>query len=223
MTGNQLMLIQSPPPAASPGAGRATPVDAGAQDEARPPAGAGGGSGDLPPQNAQAPHAGAGAPFHGEFRALITPHRSLGPRGFRLFMALVLVCSVIGSLPFVMIGAWPVAGFFGLDLLALYVAFRLSYERGFAFEEVVVNNVSLVLRKVSHRGEETLWRFNPLWTTLLRDNNEHFGLMGLALASRGEVVPVASELSPEERETFAAALSAALSAARRGELPGAAA
>lgn len=163
------------------------------------------------------PHGPASGPVH-EFRALITPHRSLGPRGFRLVMALVLVSSVVGSLPFVFIGAWPVAGFFGLDLLALFVAFRLSYYRANAFEEIVVDNASLFLRKVSHTGEQAEWRLNPLWTTLLREHDEEFGLLRLSLASRGAVIPVAEALSAEEREGFAAALAGALSAARRGEL-----
>lgn len=133
-------------------------------------------------------------------------------------MALVLVCSVIASLPFVILGAWPVAGFFGLDILALYVAFRLSFSRAAAFEEIVVDSVSLMLRKVSHTGEQVEWRFNPLWTSLLRETDDEFGLLSLRLASRGDVVTVAEALSVAERESFAKALSEALGAARRGEL-----
>lgn len=153
-----------------------------------------------------------------EFRALITPHRSLGANGFRLVMALVLVCSVVASLPFVLLGAWPVAGFFGLDVLGLYLAFRLSFTRASAFEEIVVTGGSLILRKVSHTGAQVEWRFNPLWTTLIRENDTEFGLLRLSLASRGEVAPVGEALSAAERESLAAALSAALGAARRGEL-----
>lgn len=154
----------------------------------------------------------------GEFRALITPHRSLGRRGFRIVMALVLTCSVVASLPFMMMGAWPVAGFFGLDILALYIAFRLSFARAAAFEEVVVTSVSLMLRKVSHTGAQAEWRFNPLWTSLLREHDDEFGLLRLSLASRGQIVPVGEALSAAEREHFASALAAALGAARRGEL-----
>lgn len=153
-----------------------------------------------------------------EFRAVITPHRSLSARAFRHIMTLALICSVVASLPFVVLGAWPVAGFFGLDLLALYIAFRLSFARARAFEEIVVTSVSLVLRKVSHNGEQAEWRFNPLWTSLLRENDDEFGLLRLSLASKGQIVPVGEALSAQERETFAAALAAALGSARRGVL-----
>ena len=44
------------------------------------------------------------------FDATITPHRSLGQNGFRIVMTLVCLASVISSIPFVVLGAWPVAG-----------------------------------------------------------------------------------------------------------------
>ena len=57
---------------------------------------------------------------------------------------------------------------------------------------------------------------NPLWTQLIRDVHEDFGLQHLFLVSRGRKLPVAGFLSPPERESFAAALSAALGEAKRG-------
>lgn len=152
------------------------------------------------------------------FAATITPHRSLGANAFRLVMGLVLLASVVSSLPFVIMGAWPVAGFFGLDLLALYIAFRVSFHRSRAFEEVILTRVQLLLRKVSHRGEAAEWRFNPLWTRLDRDSDPEFGLQRLAIVSRGQRVLIAQALSAPERETFADAFAHALARAKRGEL-----
>ena len=43
------------------------------------------------------------------FDATITPHRSLGQNGFRIVMTLVCLASVISSIPFVVLGAWPPA------------------------------------------------------------------------------------------------------------------
>lgn len=67
------------------------------------------------------------------FSAVIRPHRSLSLRGFRILMVLVCLVSVAASLPFLIMGFWPVAGFFGLDFLGLYIAFRVSYRQGEAF------------------------------------------------------------------------------------------
>src|SRR3712207_6229478 len=103
------------------------------------------------------------------FSAVIRPHRSLSPQGFRLVMGLLCVTSAAASLPFLLMGFWPVAGFFGLDFVGLYIAFRISYRQGRSFELLELTPVRLILRKVSHRGETREWRFNPLWTRLDRE------------------------------------------------------
>src|SRR4051794_430382 len=150
------------------------------------------------------------------FSAIITPHRSLSGTGFLLVMALIGSLSFIGGLFFFLLGAWPVIGFLGLDVVLVYWAFRANYRAAAAFEEVTVTPSELRLRRVSHRGEVAEWTLNPLWTKLDREKHEEFGLLKLFLVSRGGRFAVAGFLSPKERETFAAALSAALGEARRG-------
>src|SRR5271168_5601410 len=72
------------------------------------------------------------------FSAVITPHRSLGPRGFLIFMLAIGGLSFVSGMIFVMLGAWPVCGFFGLDVLFVYLAFRANYRTARASEEVTV-------------------------------------------------------------------------------------
>jgi uncharacterized membrane protein len=150
------------------------------------------------------------------FSAIITPHRSLSSKGFLMVMALVGGFSFIAGLFFFLLGAWPVIGFLGLDVLLVYWAFQANYRAAAAFEEVTVTPSELRLRQVSHRGEVTEWTLNPLWTRLDREKHEEFGLLKLFLVSRGRRLSIAGFLSPKEKESFAAALSAALGEARRG-------
>ena len=150
------------------------------------------------------------------FAAVIRPHRSLGRDGFRLVMSLCCLATIGASVPFIVLGFWPVGGLFGFDLMALYVAFRVNYRRGESFEEVVLTPLELLFRRVSHRGEKREWRFNPLWTKLDRENDEDFGLQKLALVSRGERLVIAGDLSPQERESLADALGHALAEVKRG-------
>ena len=150
------------------------------------------------------------------FSAIITPNRSLDRVGFVVLMSLVSFVSFVGGLVFFIAGAWPVVGFFGLDVALLYWAFKLNYARAAAYEEVTVTAAELTLRKVSHRGEAREWSLNPLWTKLEREAHADFGLLRLFLVSRGRRLAVANFLGPQERESFADALSAALSEARRG-------
>src|SRR5882757_9094667 len=144
------------------------------------------------------------------FSAMLTPHRSLGGVGFVVLIGVISVVSFIGGVVFTIVGAWPVGGFFGLDAVLIYWAFRVNYRAAAAYEEVTVTPSELRVKKVSHRGEVAEWLLNPMWTNLDRETHEDFGLLGLFLVSRGKRLAVAAFLGPDERESFAAALSAAI-------------
>jgi uncharacterized membrane protein len=150
------------------------------------------------------------------FRAVLTPHRSLGPRGFRVLMAAACLVSLVVSIPFFVVGAWPVVGFFGLDVLLLWIAFRASYRSARASEEVVLTHLELLIRKVTHWGRGREWRFNPAWVRLHRETDEDYGLMRLAVVHGNGSLDVGGFLSPEERARFADALARGLAEARRG-------
>ena len=150
------------------------------------------------------------------FSAVIRPHRSLTPKAFRVVMVLVCLISLVASIPFVVMGFWPVAGFFGLDFLGLYIAFRVSYRQGDAFELLELTPIRLLFRKVSPKGEVKDWQFNPLWTRLHRKIDDEYGMQQLALSSRNDHVVIARDLSPPERETLAEALGRALADVKRG-------
>src|SRR5215510_16535560 len=86
------------------------------------------------------------------FSATLTPHRSLGRVGFLILMLLFGAISFVTGMMFLVVGAWPVLGFFGLDVLLLYWAFRLNYRHAEAYEQVTVTCSTLKVRKVSHLG-----------------------------------------------------------------------
>jgi uncharacterized membrane protein len=150
------------------------------------------------------------------FSAVITPHRSLTPRGFLIFMLCLGTLSFISGMSFVLMGAWPVFGFFGLDVLLVYLAFRANYRAARAYEEVTVTASELTVRQVSHRGAVREWTLNPLWVRLERIVHEEFGIERLFLVSRGRRLPIAAFLGPSEKASFALALSDALGEAKRG-------
>jgi uncharacterized membrane protein len=109
-----------------------------------------------------------------------------------------------------------VFGFFGLDVLAIYWAFRINYRRARASEEIRVTPSKLHVRRISHRGHVVEFSFNPLWVQLDRKTHAEFGIERLYLVSKGRRVAIASFLGPEEKESFSKALMAALQAAKRG-------
>jgi uncharacterized membrane protein len=150
------------------------------------------------------------------FSALLTPHRSLNRTGFLVLMAFLSVISFVAGVVFLMLGAWPVLGFFGLDVLAVYLAFKINFRRANTREEISVTPSELRLRRVNHRGRAVEWVLNPLWVQLDQVEHKEFGIEKLYLVSRGRSVSIGSFLGPDEKASFAKALRAALQAARRG-------
>ena len=150
------------------------------------------------------------------FSALLTPHRSLNRTGFLALMSFVCVISFIAGMVFLMLGAWPVLGFFGLDVLAIWWAFRTNFRTARAYEEIRVTPSELRVRRTSHRGHVVEWALNPLWVRLEQKQDPEFGIEKLYLISSGRRVSIGSFLGPDEKASFAKALQAALLAARRG-------
>ncbi len=150
------------------------------------------------------------------FSAIITPHRSLSPNGFLIFMLCLGGLSFISGVVFVMLGAWPVFGFFGLDVLLVYWAFRANFRAARAYEEVTVTASALTVRKVNQRGGVREWTLNPVWVRLDRIVHDEFGIERLFLVSHGRRLSIAGFLGAEEKASFARALSTALGEAKRG-------
>jgi uncharacterized membrane protein len=150
------------------------------------------------------------------FSALLTPHRSLNSTGFLVLMGFLSAVSFAAGLAFLLMGAWPVLGFFGLDVLAIYWAFRINFRHAKATEEIWVTPSELRVRRVNHRGRVVEYVLNPLWVQLDQKTHAEFGIEKLYLISKGRRVSIASFLGPDEKASFAKALLAALQVARRG-------
>ncbi len=150
------------------------------------------------------------------FSAVLTPYRSLGPNGFMILMLCFGATSFVAGLLFLSIGAWPVFGFFGLDMVLLWFAFRMNYRAARTFEEVVVSRHEIAIRKVGPGKRYQEYRFNPVWVRLSVDRLDDEGVVKISLTSRGETVDLGNFLNPEDRTSFAGAMANALSVAKAG-------
>lgn len=149
------------------------------------------------------------------FRAILHPHRSLGPRGFAILMIAVVAINVLTAGAFYLLGAWPVVGFCGLDVLLLYVAFRLNYRAAQAYELVELTPSLLKLTQVEASGERNVHEFNPYWVRV-RVAERHDGRTRLSLASHGREYEFGHVLNDDERRDFATVLDRVLASNRSG-------
>src|SRR5712671_3378683 len=95
----------------------------------------------------------AAAEDHVHFDAVLQPHRSLSPTGFWILMAAVTGLSFAAGIAFLLMGAWPIFGFFGLDVALLYLAFRLNYRSGRLVETVRLTDRQLTVRRLHPGGK----------------------------------------------------------------------
>jgi uncharacterized membrane protein len=149
------------------------------------------------------------------FSARLFPYRSMSRRAFTIFMALLCVAWLGASAVFWSMGAWPVIGFFGIDIAVIWLAFTLNYRAARAFEEIAVWPHDLVVRQVSPGGRVAEHRFNPAWTRFDVRRHEMRGITSMCLSGGGREVSIGAFLNPADRESFASALRRALATVRR--------
>lgn len=143
------------------------------------------------------------------FDIVLRPHRSLSPGGFAVVMGIMAVWSFVGGMVFWMAGAWPVIGFFGIDIALVYWAFRASYGQGRAAERLSLVDGTLTVFRRDKRGAEERFAFSSYWLRVtLEDDRDGPGR--LILSSHGRHVAIGSFLAPDERVELARELSAAL-------------
>ena len=124
-------------------------------------------------------------------------------------MAAVSAVCFTAGLAFLTVGAWPVMGFFILDVALVYIAFRLNYRAGRLTETVRLNDKELVVTRRFPNGRLRDWRFAPYWVRVTLDKPlRQEGK--LVLSSHGRHLSLGHFLTPEERLEMAEALRAAL-------------
>ncbi len=149
------------------------------------------------------------------FDAVLYPHRSLSPSGFWILMGAVSGISFAAGILFTIMGAWPVFGFFGLDVLLLAWCFHRSYRQARLYETVRLTTRRLTVQRVEPGGTARTWTFPPFWLRVEMDDPPRHESR-LTLSSHGQHLTIGSFLTPEERADFARALRGALHRLRRG-------
>lgn len=149
------------------------------------------------------------------WQATLTPHRSLTRSGFLTLMGLVFLVNLIVGGMFVALGAWPIAGFAGLDVLLVWWAFRVNFADARKLERISITEHEVVLDRLSEKHPPEQQRFVRRWVRVELEEDRDRELIGNLLLISGRTRVVVGEfLGPEERKTLATALKAALAIPR---------
>ncbi|MDP3737318.1 MAG: DUF2244 domain-containing protein [Hyphomonadaceae bacterium] len=146
--------------------------------------------------------------------AVLEPPRSLSPRGFNCVMLALGAVSFCAGLAFIVAGAYPIAGFMGLEILVLWLVFQASFRAQAARTYVRVTADAVVLRKVDGRGRERRASLSSYFARVELDRTAS-GPQALRLKASDRAYALGEFLTPRERESFARRLDQALAEARR--------
>jgi len=158
---------------------------------------------------------GGGRIGPGPVRFVLTPFRSLSQSGFLVVMSAIGFVSFVTGAVFAWLGAWPVLGFFGLDVALIWFAFRRSYRSGRQLETIDIGDGKLTLTHIGVGGERRSTELIAAWVDV-RLARAIDGRTSIALASHGVEYPFGGFLTEDEKVELAPALREALLIARGG-------
>lgn len=150
--------------------------------------------------------------------AVLTPNRSLSRQGFLIAMSAIAITFFMTGLMFWSMGALPILGFMGLDVLAIWLAFHISYKRQREETRVIVTARSVRLHHKDAKGREKHAEVPSAFARIELD--EPAGPASWLRIEHGKTAWVIGRfLTPPERSDFAKALRKALLAARAERHP----
>lgn len=154
------------------------------------------------------------------FDVVIAPPRSLSSNGFSRFMLLLGCIAAVFSAGFVILGAYPVVGFFGAEIMLLWLLMRRRVQGRGPKTCIRIGCEEIEVRRLDIRGREWLGRLPAHFARIEHDNKVR-GPEALRIVSRGRSINIGEHLLPEERASLATRLRAALTSTRKPtEQPG---
>ena len=145
--------------------------------------------------------------------AVLAPNRSLRNPGFLALMAVLCIVSFTAGLVYWLMGAWPIPIFFGIDVLLVWLAFKISYRDGRRREIIRIARDRILVHRQHPNGAVRHYELPTAWTKV-KVHKAGLHDAAIELAASGKRLIVGSFLSPAERPELGEAIEIALSRAR---------
>lgn len=146
------------------------------------------------------------------FEAELRPNRSSTPQAIRRLAMILCAVLVPAGLIFVYVGAWPVFGFLGLELVALVALLHYNHRHSYTVERIAITADDLTVERIDPWGRRHKWSFQRHWLQV-NVGGETDRSCTLELRSHGRALTIGAFLTADERRQVAATLRDALRAA----------
>ena len=149
------------------------------------------------------------------FNAILKPYASLSSYGFLTFMLILIIVSCSIGIAFAVLGAWPVLGFFGLEIFIIYQAFKYNYRDSKRIENITLTDNDIVIESVSPKGISRIFRLQTYWMKIDYRLSKTTRCGELILRSHGKSIEIGSFLTTREKKSLAIKLEHEIKAIRR--------
>ena len=97
------------------------------------------------------------------YKITLYPYRSLNKTGFFLLMLALGLISFTAGVIFMLKGAWPVFGFFGLDVLLVYIFFKINFKSGKKKEVIILTKNKLIIKIYNSEKTFKIFKLDSSW------------------------------------------------------------
>ena len=136
------------------------------------------------------------------FYTEIRPNQSLNDRTFFWVVGGFGLASFGLGIGFIILGAWPVFGFLGIDILLVYIAFRRNYRASEKYETLNLSSNLLRVEQINSKGNRLSKSFHPYWL-VIEFNEGYLTRDSLYLRSHGKSLEIARFLSADRKKELA--------------------
>tara|TARA_B100001245_G_scaffold224351_1_gene198047 strand:+ start:1715 stop:2212 length:498 start_codon:yes stop_codon:yes gene_type:complete len=137
------------------------------------------------------------------------PYRSLNKTGFFILMFSLGFVSFVAGIIFMIKGAWPVFGFFGLDVLLVYIFFKINFRSGKKKEILILTKNQLIIEFYNSKKISKTYYLDAHWLQirLSKLKNE---MSKLKISSKNKSIIIGSFLRYQEKIDVVKSLKKAL-------------
>lgn len=126
-------------------------------------------------------------------------------------MFCIAIVSFAAGIAFLMMGAWPVFGFFGLDVVLIWWAIKRNYKDAHLHESIRITDEEIVVIKIrENHPDQTISLLRPWARVRLEEDHERELIGRLFISSKGAITEIGSFLAPYDRKSLAQELSKVL-------------
>jgi uncharacterized membrane protein len=143
------------------------------------------------------------------FEAELRPHRSLSPRGLMILLGFMASVSLAVTTLFYLLGAWPIVGFNGGEMLLAAFLLRAHARSAKAREVLLLTQQDLRILRFSENGTRTEHYVPAAWLNIVVEERPG-RVPALYAATRGRREELGRALGEDAKRDLARSLSSAL-------------